>query len=129
MDQTETEGSSPVKQLALALTLFMLAGCAPDAEGQQLSQEQASTRRYCAGCHNRKVKMGGLSLDTHDVADAGIAEARADAVDQHALADLQRRHHRLARDPVRLDQERLDAQGKAEGNRHDHDQLEQGARR
>ena len=40
----------------------------------------------------------------------------------------ERRDHRLARNPVRLDQEGLDAQGEAEGNRDDHDQLEQGAR-
>ena len=32
-----------------------------------------------------------------------VAEALSDAVDEHALADLERRHHRLARDPVGLD--------------------------
>ena len=66
-------------------------------------------------------------VEDDDVADVGIAEARADAVDEHALADLQRRHHRLGRDPVRLDQERLDAQGEAERDRDDQDELEERA--
>ena len=53
-----------------------------------------------------------------------VAEAVADAVDEHALADLERRHHRLARDPVRLDEERLDAERQAERDGDDDDQLE-----
>src|SRR3954470_14337766 len=51
----------------------------------------------------------GRRMEDDDVADLRIAEAMADAVDEHALADLERRHHGLARDPVRLDEERLDA--------------------
>src|SRR5918994_550712 len=61
------------------------------------------------------------------VAQAWIAEARADAVDQHALADLERRHHRLRRDPVRLDEERLDAERQPEGDDDDQDELEERA--
>ena len=60
---------------------------------------------------------------------SGCVKRVADPVDQHALADLQGRDHRLARNPVRLDQEGLDAQGQAEGDRDDQDQLEQRARR
>jgi hypothetical protein len=68
-------------------------------------------------------------VEDHDVADLRLAEALADAVDQHALADRQRRHHRLARDLVRLDQERLDAKRKSERHHHDHDELHQRAAR
>ena len=68
-------------------------------------------------------------VEDHDVAHAGVAEARADAVDQHALADLERRHHRLRRDPVRLDEERLDAERETERDRDDQHQLQQGAGR
>src|SRR5512133_882032 len=43
------------------------------------------------------VRALGRMEDDH-VADARIGEAVADAVDEHALADIERRHHRLARD-------------------------------
>ena len=51
----------------------------------------------------------------------------ADPVDEHALADLERRHHRLARDAERLDEERLDAEREAERDGDDRDQLDQRA--
>ena len=35
-------------------------------------------------------------VEDDDVADVGVAEAVPDPVDEHALADLERRHHRLA---------------------------------
>ena len=66
-------------------------------------------------------------LEDEDVAALGVAEAEADAVDQHALADLEGRHHRLARDPERLDEERLDAEREAERDRDDRDQLDERA--
>jgi hypothetical protein len=56
-------------------------------------------------------------VEDHDVADLRLAEVVADPVDQHALVDLERRDHRLARDPVRLDQEGLDAQREAQAPR------------
>ena len=60
---------------------------------------------------------------------SGCAEALADPVDEHALADLQRRDHRLARDAVRLDEERLDAEREPERDGDDQDELDQRARR
>ena len=54
----------------------------------------------------------------------GGEEVVADAVDEHALADRQRRLHRPARDPVGLDDERLDAEGERERQRDDQDELD-----
>ena len=71
----------------------------------------------------------GRRVEDDDVADVRVGEAGADAVDQHPLADLERRHHRLRRDPVRLDEERLDAEREPEGHRDDQDQLEERAGR
>src|SRR5512133_3753721 len=70
------------------------------------------------------VRALGRMEDDH-VADARIGEAVADAVDEHALADLERRHHRLARDAVRLDEEGLDAEGQPQRDRDYDDQLEE----
>ncbi len=42
-------------------------------------------------------------VEDGDLADVRFAEVRADAVDEHALADRERRLHRAARDPVGLD--------------------------
>ena len=47
------------------------------------------------------------------------AEAVAEAVDEHPLADVERRLHRPARDPVGLHEQPLDRQ--RDGQRHDHD--------
>ena len=79
--------------------------------------------------HGVVLLGAGRRVEDDDVADVGIAEARADPVDEHALADLERRHHRLRRDPVGLDEEGLDAEREAERHDHDHDQLEQRAGR
>src|SRR4051794_30670608 len=32
-----------------------------------IPNEQATLKRYCAGCHNAKVKTAGLALDSLDV--------------------------------------------------------------
>src|SRR5262249_45681765 len=66
----------------------------------------------------------GRRVEDDDVADARVAEVVAQPVDEHALTDFQRRLHRAARDPVRLDEERLDQQGEAERNGDDDDELE-----
>ena len=52
-------------------------------------------------------------VEDDDVADRRVGEVRADPVDEHTLADLQGRDHRLGRDAVRLDEERLDARAPA----------------
>src|SRR5829696_1530922 len=72
------------------------------------------------------LRPGGRVEDDH-VADVGVAEAVADSVDEDALALDERRDHRLRRDPVRLDEERLDAERQAERDGDDHDQLQQRA--
>src|SRR5919206_3533654 len=66
--------------------------------------------------------------DDH-LAHVGRAEAVADPVDQHPLADLERRNHRLAGDAIRLDQEGLDAERQAERDDDDDDELDQRAAR
>src|SRR4051812_12299865 len=66
-------------------------------------------------------------LEHEDVAAIGIAEARRHPVDEHALADIERRLHRLARNPERLDQELLDAERQAESDDDDDDELDKRA--
>jgi hypothetical protein len=74
------------------------------------------------------VVVGALRrLEDHHVAALGVAEVLADAVDEDALTDLERRHHRLARNPERLDEEGLDAERNPKRDRNDHDQLDQRA--
>src|SRR3954447_10507972 len=70
------------------------------------------------------LRAGGR-VEDDDVADLRVAEAVAEAVDEHALADLERRDHRLARDPVGLDEERRDAEPQPEGDDDDDDELHQ----
>ena len=60
-----------------------------------------------------------------NAATVAIGEAVADPIDEHPLADLQRRDHRLAGDAVGLDQKRLDAEGEAQGNGDDDYELEE----
>src|SRR4051812_4915533 len=68
-------------------------------------------------------------VEHDDLADVRVVEAVAQPVDEHALADLERRDHRLARDPVRLDQEGLDAEGEADRDDDDDDELDERAAR
>ena len=49
-----------------------------------------------------------LGLEHDDVAPVDVVEVVAQLVDEDAVADLERRHHRLRRDVERLEQERLD---------------------
>src|SRR3954468_23448126 len=63
-------------------------------------------------------------LEDDYVAPARIAEVRAEAVHENALADLECRDHRRARDPERLDEESLDADREAERDGDDHDELD-----
>ena len=68
-------------------------------------------------------------MEDRDLADVRFAEVRADAVDEHALADRQRRFHRAAGNPVGLDDQRLDPEREAERDGDDHDQLDDRAGR
>src|SRR6476661_5203259 len=68
-------------------------------------------------------------MEHDDLADVRVAEVVSDAVDEHALTDLQRRDHRLAGNLVRLDQEGLDGQRETEGDRDDDDELDDRAPR
>src|SRR4051794_40112826 len=76
------------------------------------------------------VRLGAeRRVEDDDVADLRIAEAVADPVDEHALADRERGDHRLARDSVRLDQERLDVEREGERHGDDDDELDERAAR
>src|SRR5688572_32651111 len=66
-------------------------------------------------------------MEDDDVTHRRVGEPLADPVDQHALAHLERRDHRLARDAVRLDQQRLDAEREPERHGHDDDELDEPA--
>src|SRR5215213_1874902 len=63
-------------------------------------------------------------VEDDDVADRRIAEAHADAVHEHALADVERRLHRAARDPIRLDEQQLDEEGDQQRRNDDRDDLD-----
>ena len=55
-----------------------------------------------------RASRGWVGLEDDDVAAVDVVEVVAELVDEHAVADLERRHHRLGRDVERLEEERLD---------------------
>ncbi|PWU06448.1 MAG: hypothetical protein C5B51_12215 [Terriglobia bacterium] len=62
--------SSSGKQAFGRLTVLLVAGAAVALQAQQsqpVSPHRALINQYCAGCHNVKLKTGGLALDTVDV--------------------------------------------------------------
>src|SRR5215207_1769439 len=92
---------------------------------RRLRADLARRRRAAAALVGLLRPRGRVEDD--DVTDRGVAEARADAVDEHPLADLQRGDHRFGRDPVGLHQEGLDAERQPEGDDDDEDELEKRA--
>src|SRR5436190_1928266 len=93
------------------------------------SQRRLRARPARDGWYPATVVLGALRrVEDEDVPHLRIGEAGADAVDEHALADLKRRLHGLARNSVGLDQEGLDAERQRERGGDDQDELEQGAR-
>ena len=64
-------------------------------------------------------------MEDHDLPDFRIAEVVADPVHEDSLADVERRLHRRAGDAIGLHEEGLDSQREAEGDGHDHDELDQ----
>src|SRR4051794_32902042 len=66
-------------------------------------------------------------LEHEDVAPIGVAEPWRHPVDEHALPDVERGLHRLARNPERLDEELLDAERQAESDDDDDDELDKRA--
>src|SRR5829696_3298719 len=94
--------------------------------GALLRRELARCARSLLCALHRGVVVGALRrLEDDDVSALGVAEARRDPVDQHTLPDGQGGLHRLARDPERLDEELLDAQGESERHHDDDDELEE----
>src|SRR5512144_1569469 len=63
-------------------------------------------------------------MEDDDVPDLGVLEVVEEAVDENALADVECGLHRLRRDLVGLDDERLDPQRQPESERDDDDELE-----
>src|ERR1035438_7292933 len=49
------------------LGLSVLAAPAPVSASQGQSQSQALINQYCAGCHNQKLKSGGIALAELDL--------------------------------------------------------------
>ncbi len=54
--------------------------------------------------------LSGRRLEHDDVAAVHVVQLVRELVDEDAVVDLERRHHRLGRDVERLEQERLDQQ-------------------
>ena len=55
-----------------SLNVLLLAGCFVTLRAQQpqpASPQHALINQYCVGCHNAKLKTGGLALDTVNVED------------------------------------------------------------
>src|SRR4051812_40797351 len=105
-----------------------------DEVAARLVGRRGVTRVPVVGLHgvaaavDRRVRsLRGLEDD--DVAAARVTEVRPEAVHENALADLERRHHRRARDAERLDEELLDAEREPDRHADDHDELDGGARR
>src|SRR5918994_2513036 len=73
--------------------------------------------------------LGALRrMEDDDVPDLGVGEVVEEAVHQDPLADVERGLHRLGRDLVGLDNERLDSQRQPEGERDDDHELAERAR-
>src|SRR5436190_3796372 len=61
--------------VVLVLAVSVLAGYPQFMRSQTAapaSAQKAFLSQYCEGCHNDKVKAGGLLLDTMDVAHVGV---------------------------------------------------------
>ena len=62
---------SSARPMALRLTVLLIAGGCVAAYAQQpqsaASPQRALINQYCVGCHNAKLKTGGLVLDTVNV--------------------------------------------------------------
>ena len=69
--------------------------------------------------HRGRVRV----FEHDDVAAARRMEPIRELVHQHAVADLERRHHGLGRDVEGLDQEGFDEQRQDEGDQQQHRQL------
>ena len=68
-------------------------------------------------------------MEDDDLPDVRAAEVVPETVNEDALTQADRRQHRAARDPVRLDDERLDRQRQSERRGDDQNQLHDGADR
>src|ERR1700690_57458 len=64
--------NSMVLRGVLKCTVFMLAaGVALAAPSpQKVEANQALVKRYCVGCHNEKLKTGGMVLENLDLSNA-----------------------------------------------------------
>jgi Protein of unknown function (DUF1592)/Protein of unknown function (DUF1588)/Protein of unknown function (DUF1585)/Protein of unknown function (DUF1587)/Protein of unknown function (DUF1595) len=64
-------GVQPGRQLPGGSTVDAPAPASPDGSARSPSPQAAWIGRYCAGCHNARLKTGGLALDTIDITRAG----------------------------------------------------------
>jgi len=60
-----------VAGMAVALPAFAQTPSAHPIASNSSSSKRAVVDKYCVGCHNAKVKVGGLALDTLDMAHVG----------------------------------------------------------
>src|ERR1700678_3942092 len=59
--------------------LVLLAVFAPLLAAQTASDARALLNQYCTGCHNQKLKTGGVALDTPDLAKVASGSNDSDA--------------------------------------------------
>jgi mono/diheme cytochrome c family protein len=73
--------STSASVLCITLLAVIVRSAAPSADAQQpagaapaaVSTEATFLNQYCIGCHNQRAKIGGLALDTLDIAKVGPA--------------------------------------------------------
>src|SRR3954453_18041552 len=88
----------------------------------------ARARPRVAAFTSDPAAVGALGrMEDDDVADARIGEVVEEPVDEDALADVEGGLHRLGRDLVRLDYERLNPECEPKSERDDDDELEERA--
>jgi mono/diheme cytochrome c family protein len=72
MIKTTESAFQPTSRIALIAGLFLVRGLVASAAPQQqtaaaVSPQRALVNQYCLGCHNEKLKTGGLELNTVNV--------------------------------------------------------------
>jgi cytochrome c551/c552 len=63
-----------LRGIVCCLTIVVLAGVGYAVQGatqQQPSTNRAVINQYCLGCHNEKLKTGGLTLENVDLSRVG----------------------------------------------------------
>lgn len=81
-------GISVSVTILLAVPAFGQTATAPATASMTLAAQQALVNRYCAGCHNDKLKSGGFSWTKIDLAKPGDSAEQLEAVARKLRAGM-----------------------------------------